>query len=119
MFTRPTIDWSLQCELDGKTRNSADTFDLKFESTGADRKSKAFAITALIFQLLPLATQDALWLRILGTLPNTLGFLMRPTLKYWEWKDSLARDLENVEQSGWFNTCVEEHSQMNADVLAS
>ena len=85
MFARPAIDWSLQCELDGKTRNSTNSFKLNFESTGADRKSQAFAITALVIQLSPVCAGEAAFGLIPFAVPLTLGFLMRPTIKYWEW----------------------------------
>jgi len=119
MFARPAIDWSLQCELDGKSRRSTDKFKLNFESKGADRLSKAFAITALSIAASPITAGEAALVMIPLAVPLNLGFLMRPTIKYWEWKTSLARDLVNVEELSWFNTCVDEHSTMNANVLAS
>jgi len=91
MFARPTIDWDLQCELDGKARNSTDNFNLKFHSTGPDSKTKGFAIAALVIQLTtaPSGGYHGFIYGAVITLPLTFGFLMRPTLKFREWNAAL------------------------------
>jgi len=116
MFARPTIDWDLQCELDGKYR-STDSFNLKFEAPGSDRKAKIFVIVALSIQLSPLMGGKATFAMIQLAVPFTFGFLMRPTIKYREWRDALYKDIASLEELTWFNSCVDEQSQMNSNAV--
>ena len=113
MFARPTIDWDLQCELDGKAR-STESFNLKFEPAGPDRLTKAFTITAICVQLSPVGGESGSLFMIPIAVPFTFGFLMRPTIKYREWRDALYKDIASLEELTWFNSCVDEQSQMNS-----
>jgi len=111
MYARPTIDWDLQCELDGKTRESTDNFNLKMYSTGPDSKNKGFAIVALCMQLsMPAGGGHAAAVGAVLAVPFTFGFLMRPTLKFREWRNALRQDISNVDEVAWFNTCLDEQS---------
>ena len=124
-FVRPTIDWSLECDLNGKTRADTNNFSLKLKAHGPHPKSRGFAITALILALtMPLGgggeSGDFAASILVGSIlsiPFTFGFLMKSTTSYYEWMQLLQEDLDNIDQAAWFNDCVDDLSKLDSNVI--
>jgi len=126
-FVRPTIDWSLECELNGKTRADKNNFNIEFKADGPNPASKGLAITALIllfnFPLFGAAgNSDNSFAAFFGisfllSTPFTFGFLMTSAISYNNWMQLLQEDLDNLDEAIWFNDCVDDLSKLDPNVI--